>query len=107
MFAHTRLEVINNALMKIGLPLAATLADCDWNASTVYDLVVEQCLRSFNWGFAGRFATLAENTQMPAHGYEHSYANHDHDSRASAALPALAVKRAGRGRRRNKRARPA
>ena len=48
MFAHDKLEVINNALMKIGLPLAASLEDCDWNAATVYDLVVEQILRSLD-----------------------------------------------------------
>ncbi len=58
MFAHNKLEVINNALMKIGLPLAASLEDCDWNAATVYDLVVEQILRSFNWGFAGVFTVI-------------------------------------------------
>ena len=74
MFAHDKLEVINSALMKIGLPLAATLDDCDWNASSVYDLAVEQVLRSFNWGFAGRFATIPASGQMPAHGYKHSYA---------------------------------
>lgn len=74
MFAHNKLEVINNALMKIGLPLAASLDDCDWNASSVYDLVVEQVLRSFNWGFAGRFATLTQSAQAPAHGYKYSYA---------------------------------
>ena len=74
MFAHDKLEVINNALMTIGLPLAASLEDCDWNASTVYDLVVEQILRSFNWGFAGVFTVITQSGGMPAHGFRSSYA---------------------------------
>lgn len=74
MFAHNKLEVINSALMKIGLPLAATLDDADWNASTVYDLVVERVLRSFNWGFAASFGVFAPSGNVPIHGFTHAYA---------------------------------
>lgn len=71
--SHDKLNVINNALMKIGLPLAATLDDCDWNAASIYDLALEQVLRSFAWGFASRFATLPKSGGMPAHGYRYAY----------------------------------
>lgn len=70
---NTKLSVINAALMKVGLPLAADLNDCDWNASSIHDAVAEQALRSFPWGFATRFAVLARSAQSPAFGFQHAY----------------------------------
>lgn len=67
-----QLTIINKALMKCGLPLAAALNDCDWNAQLVYDSAVEECLRDFAWNFATRFATLAPSAP-PAHGFAKGY----------------------------------
>lgn len=71
---NTKLSIINAALMKVGLPLAADLSDCDWNAGSIYDAVAEQVLRSFPWGFATRFAVLARDIADPAFGFRHAYA---------------------------------
>lgn len=68
-----KLSVINAALMKVGLPLAADLNDCDWNASVVFDAVAKQTLRSFPWGFATKFQVLAQGTPDPAFGFTHAY----------------------------------
>lgn len=67
-----KLDVINRALMKCGLPLAASLNDCDWNASVSFDDCSREVLRSYCWGFAQRFVALAP-TGKPVHGFEHSY----------------------------------
>lgn len=67
-----QLAIINKALMKCGLPLAAALDDCDWNASAVYDSCAEECLRSFAWNFAQRFENLA-GAGKPDCGYNKSY----------------------------------
>ncbi|MBQ9536617.1 MAG: hypothetical protein IJU79_02380 [Desulfovibrionaceae bacterium] len=69
----TKLEIINNALLKVGLPLAATLDDADWNATIVYDTVAKQALRSFAWGFAMRYANLAVESSAPNHGFTYKY----------------------------------
>lgn len=69
----TKLDVINAALMKVGLPLAADLNDCDWNASLIFDSVTEQALRSFAWGFASRYEVLKEAAQVPAFGFHRAY----------------------------------
>lgn len=69
----SKLEIINNALMKCGLPLAASLTETDWNASVVFETVAKQALRSFPWGFATRFASLSANTNRPAHGFAYAY----------------------------------
>lgn len=69
----TKLEIINNALLKVGLPLAASLNDADWNATVVYETVAKQALRSFAWGFATTYAKLTASSTAPAHGFEYSY----------------------------------
>lgn len=68
-----KLGVINKALMKVGLPLAASLQDADWNATTAYESAVKQALRSFPWGFATKFANFQANQNVPAHGFSHAY----------------------------------
>lgn len=68
-----KLSIINAALMKVGLPLAASLTDCDWNASSIYDTVAAQVLRSFAWGFATRYAVLGRSVQEPAFGFQYAY----------------------------------
>ena len=68
-----KLGVINNALLKVGLPLAASLDDADWNAATIYTTVVKQYLRSFPWGFATKFANFTANQNVPAHGFSKAY----------------------------------
>ncbi len=69
-----KLGVINAALMKVGLPLAASVEDADFNAATVYSTVVKQALRSFPWAFATKYAVLAVNSQKtPAHGFTYAY----------------------------------
>ena len=62
---NDRLSVINAALMKVGLPLAADVNDCDWNASTIYEAVAE---------FATRFAVLTRSAAEPAFGFRYAYA---------------------------------
>lgn len=69
----TRLDVINAALMKVGLPLAADIGDADWNAASVFGPVADQVLRSFSWGFASRFAALRRAPDCPASGFRHAY----------------------------------
>lgn len=69
----TRLEIINNALMKVGLPLAAAEREEDWNATVVFETIAKQALRSFPWSFATKFAVLTKNTNAPAHGFNFSY----------------------------------
>lgn len=68
-----KLGIVNSALMKVGLPLAASLQDADWNAATVYASAARQCLRSFPWGFATKFAKFDPNQNVPAHGFSHAY----------------------------------
>lgn len=69
----TKLELINLALMKCGLPLAATLNEVDWNAQMAFEPVSRQCMRSFAWGFATRFEKLALARLQPVHGFAHAY----------------------------------
>lgn len=67
-----RLEVINEALLKAGLPLAADLSDCDWNAQAIYEAVVTRLLRAHAWSFAMRLATLNQTT-APTFGFKYAY----------------------------------
>lgn len=69
-----KLGVINRALLKVGLPLAAAVNDCDWNASLVFENVVEELLRGFPWGFAQEYAVLQKSNANPPHGWEHAFA---------------------------------
>lgn len=68
-----KLSIINMALMKCALPLAANLDDCDYNASLIYDNVAEQNLRLHPWGFAQKFARLEPSVSAPVFGYKKSY----------------------------------
>ncbi|MCM1237029.1 MAG: hypothetical protein NC489_43695 [Ruminococcus flavefaciens] len=68
-----KLGVINLALLKTALPLAAALGDCDWNAGYIFDHVAEQSLRAHAWGFAQKFVILEPASVKPAHGYAHAY----------------------------------
>ena len=67
-----RLSVINAALMKCGLPLAASLQDADWGASERFDNVMEQLLRAHARNIATRNATLTRQG-TPEHGYPQAY----------------------------------
>ena len=67
-----KLQVINRALMKVGLPYAASVNDADWHAADVYDACVEDVLRSFAWGFAMELAALAQ-TAKPICGFARAY----------------------------------
>lgn len=67
-----QLAIINRALLKCGLPLAASINDCDWNAQIVFEDVSHECLRSFTWNFAAEFKALTQ-AGTPAFGYERSY----------------------------------
>lgn len=68
-----RLWVINAALLKVGLPLAADIGDCDWNASYIYENCAREVLRSHAWGFAQRFAVLERLGEEPPFGYKYFY----------------------------------
>lgn len=68
-----QLLIINKALMKCGLPQAASLADCDWNANTVFESCTDECLRSYAWNFAQKLTSLSPGT-APTHGFTKSYA---------------------------------
>lgn len=69
-----KLTVIRMALLKCGLPLPDSLADCDFNASLIYDNVVKTVFRAHPWGFATVFTTLPAVAKTPAHGFERAYA---------------------------------
>lgn len=69
----TLLDVINAALLKVGLPLAATLEDCDWNARFVFDNVVNRLLRGYAWGFAQKLAVLNPMPNDPCFAYKYRY----------------------------------
>lgn len=59
----TKLDIINNAMLKCGLPLAASLEDADYNAMQVYEVSVDEALSTYAWSFARahRKLELAEN----------------------------------------------
>lgn len=67
-----KLSVINAALMKCGLPLAASLQDVDWGAASRFEDVAEQLLRAHGWNFAMAHVT-AGRVADPAHGYAYAY----------------------------------
>ncbi len=67
-----KLGIINLALLKCALPLAANLEDCDYNASVIFDNVAEQNLNLHAWGFAQKFAVLATASSSPM-GYAYAY----------------------------------
>ena len=71
-----QLQIINKALIKCGLPLAASIEDCDWNASYFFEMARDECLRSFAWGFAQKFVQLS-SADLPEHGFSRSYAMPD------------------------------
>ena len=67
-----KLSIINNALLKVALPPAAALDDCDWNAGRVFESSAEECLRAHGWSFAMRYATL-EQLESPPFGFKYAY----------------------------------
>lgn len=67
-----RLDIINLALLKVGLPLAAALDDCDWNANFTFDKCVEEVLRSYSWGFAQKFESMGAGG-APAFGFTKTF----------------------------------
>lgn len=67
-----QLTLINKALMKCGLPQAAALNDCDWNAASIFDCATDEVLRSYSWGFATRYASLTAASK-PAFGFDKAY----------------------------------
>lgn len=69
----TKLDIINNALMKCGLPLAASLAEADYNAMHVYDASVESVLSAHAWSFARVYITPAEVTNSRGFGPTYAY----------------------------------
>lgn len=71
------LYLINKALLKVGLPLAATLDDCDWNARYVLENVAENQLRGFAWGFAQRFVMPERLELEPTFGFNYAYMQPD------------------------------
>lgn len=68
-----KLEVINFALMKCGLPLAATLTECDYNAGLIFDNDALIDLESHAWGFAQKFAVLEKAATPPLFGKQFAY----------------------------------
>lgn len=68
-----QLGIINKALLKCGLPMAAALNDCDWNAAFVFESASHECLRSFAWNFATDFQALKQQGQ-PSFGFTKAYA---------------------------------
>ena len=77
-----RLTIINRALMKAGLPLAASLSDCDWNANIIFEDVVDELLRGHPWGFAQVFEVFSQSAGVPPHGFNYSYKMPDDFMRA-------------------------
>lgn len=67
-----KLSLINAALMKCGLPLAASLQDADWGASDRFAAVADTLLRAHAWNFATKYAALTKQG-APAHGWLAAY----------------------------------
>lgn len=99
-----RLGVINRALMKVALPLAATLQDCDWNANLVFEDCTTEVLREHSWSFAQRLAVLEMLPDTPAFGFRYAYKMpedcvHMTDVRAQGDIRAPKAKMVTQGRR--------
>ena len=63
------LNLINNALMNIGLPLADNLDDSDYNARYVIKDSLRLVLRSYPWGWATKYVKLTASQNPPTFGY--------------------------------------
>lgn len=68
-----KLDIINNAMLKCGLPLSPSLADCDPNALLVYDACVEEALTAHHWSFARAWKTLGETANPAPTGKRYAY----------------------------------
>lgn len=69
----TKLDILNRAMLKCGLPLAASLDDSDYNAVMVYDTCVEEALRAHPWSFARGYAMLTQVNTAGQHGNRYTY----------------------------------
>lgn len=68
----SQLEVINMALLKVPLPIAASLNDANWNAVENFEQVTKEVLRSYPWGFATKFEVL-RRSGTPPFGFTYAY----------------------------------
>lgn len=68
-----KLDIINMALLKCGLPLASSIDDCDWNAAFVYNNCLNEVLRSHAWSFALTYAKLSQEAAAPLFGKRYAY----------------------------------
>lgn len=66
-----QLTIINKAHLQCGLPLAAALVDCEWNAAFVFDTCAEEVLRQFVWSFARKITSLGQ-TSSQTHGWKYT-----------------------------------
>ena len=71
--AHDKLSVVNMALLKTALPLAASLDDFDYNIGLVFENVATEALRTHAWNFARRFRQLEASALGAVSGYKHAY----------------------------------
>lgn len=69
-----KLQIINRALMKTGLPLADNLKDLEWDASVIFDTLARELLRCHSWNFARKLAVLSPAATTPPFGYDYAYA---------------------------------
>lgn len=69
----SKLEIMNSALEKCGLPRAATESDIDYNAAVNFEPAARQALRSFPWGFALGY-TKSTGTGASQHGFAYKHA---------------------------------
>lgn len=67
-----QLTIINKALLKCGLPLAAAINDCDWNAALIFESASHEVFRNYAWNFATRYVTLGQQG-APAFGFEYNF----------------------------------
>lgn len=67
-----KLQIINRALWKCGLPPAAALNDGDWEAGVDFDAAAAEVLRSHAWGFAQNIVALNQ-AATPGVGFDHAY----------------------------------
>ena len=82
----TRYEILCSALRACGLPLPASVDDCEYNAAMVFDSAAERLLSEHDWNFATRLATLFELTP-PAFGFKRAYRLPDDCLRVASARP--------------------
>lgn len=72
----SKLDICNNALLKIGEQILVSLDDGNSDAllcNSLFDQAIEEVLREYTWGCAKTRVRLAKLTETPPFGYDYYY----------------------------------